>query len=69
MEKETNDSPVYYKILITNEGLKVVCLQWFDEFDYPKNKWFGERQFNTEEEAQEVVDAMQGNHYAIGKWL
>ncbi len=39
MEPEENDSDVYYKLYQTDRGLCVVCMQWFDEYDYDQKKF------------------------------
>lgn len=50
---------VYYKIYLSDdEGLVVVCLQYFDEKDYTEHKWLSEIRYETEGDAQEALDRM-----------
>jgi hypothetical protein len=50
------NTDVYYRIMISDGDLIVVCLQSFDENDYNAAKWFSEDTYATKEEAQKVVD-------------
>lgn len=55
---------VYYKIYQShrlNGLLTVVCMQWFDEYDYDQEKFFTDEdgyvlQFDTEKEAEEWLN-------------
>lgn len=56
---------VYYRIIRTSEDdtlLTVVCMQWFDEHDYDKDRFLCEKgtrnrlSFSTEEEAVEFLN-------------
>lgn len=63
MWKEEDDnegiSPVYYKIsMATDDTLTTICLQWFDEGEYPEDTFFTDSggddlRFDTEEEAEQ----------------
>lgn len=56
---------VYYKLYLTPKGLlTVVCMQYFDEFDYNplkfyKDIWGNPWQFDTEEKAAAYLN----NHF------
>jgi len=57
---------VYYRIHIAENGtLVVVCLQEFDERDYEPRQWLSDTKFETEDDAQEVVD---GIYRFIGRY-
>jgi hypothetical protein len=55
---------VYYKIYQSdrlNGMLTVVCMQWFDEYDYDKDKFFTDEdgyvlEFDSEQEAEEWLN-------------
>lgn len=57
-------SDVYYKIYQSgrlNGLLTVVCMQWFDEYDYDQEKFFTDEdgyvlQFDTEKEAEKWLN-------------
>jgi len=61
--EEENLSPVYYKIILDSEGtLCVVCLQWFDEFDYDQKRFItdshgNQREFDNEEDAKKWLNS------------
>jgi hypothetical protein len=38
-----SENEVYYKLFHSKNGyLTIVCLQWFDEFDYDKSRFYKE---------------------------
>lgn len=52
---------VYYKLFHCKEGyLTIVCLQWFDEFDYDKSRFYKEDEndliFDEEEKAIQYLN-------------
>lgn len=56
-----NDDDVYYKIYLTRENLlTVVEMQWFDENDYNKDRFYSENgeipQWNNKEEASKYLN-------------
>lgn len=46
---------VYWRILLTNDDIHIVCMQWFDETDYDQNKFLSKEKFESEEKATEFV--------------
>ena len=57
---------VYYKIREDEGKLSVVCLQDFDEIDYDQSKFISKYKFNTEQDADEMIN---GIYTFIGKML
>lgn len=55
MNYEIKGNEVYYKLYNYNGYLTIVCLQWFDEFDYNEDAFYEEDGkvlvFETEKEA------------------
>jgi hypothetical protein len=53
------DNDVYYKIYKTprlDDKLTIICMQWFDEYDYDQSRFFNDKdgnllKFYSEEEA------------------
>jgi hypothetical protein len=53
---ELLDSPAYYRLYRHPvEGPVVVCMQWFDEWDYEAEWFLGDEEYTTEAEAQEAL--------------
>lgn len=57
---EMTDSPVYYRLYNHEErGPVVICLQWFDEYDYDHNRYVGDP-FDDEAEAEAALVSLKG---------
>lgn len=57
-----SDNEIYYKLFHSKNGyLTIICLQWFDEFDYDKSRFYKENDadlvFNSEEKAIEYLNS------------
>lgn len=52
----------YYRILYDEDGgeICVVCLQWFDEFDYDESKWVTKQKFEDRESAVYFLEQNKG---------
>lgn len=50
------DDP-YYRLYRSERGPVVVCLQWFDVWDYDERDWLTDEQYATEAEAEAALDA------------
>lgn len=58
---------VYYKILTSDGGeLTAVCLQDFDEADHKKSNWLCDTKFESEDDAQEVIN---GIYKFVGRYI
>jgi len=43
---------IYYRLYRISSGeIEIVCMQWFDEFDYDETQFLTDEKFETEEEA------------------
>lgn len=56
-----NMNDIYYKLFHSKNGyLTIICLQWFDEVDYDKNRFYKENDveliFDTEEKAIQYLN-------------
>lgn len=54
LEEAKDADPVYYRIIhsLEDDEAVVVCMQWFDEYDYDQARFLTEKTFPTEKEAQ-----------------
>jgi hypothetical protein len=44
---------VYYRLYVSkNDGIKIVCMQSFDEDDYDQSRFVNKERYETEEEAE-----------------
>lgn len=70
------DEP-YYRIYDSEHGPVVVCMQWFDEFDYNQELFLSPEKFETEEDAYaelliiraKILDEYLRNKPEIDKWV
>lgn len=46
------DNQVYWRPYITNNGIESICMQWFDECDYNKNRYYNDKKYNTKEKCE-----------------
>ena len=47
---------VYYRMFMGRDDTPcVVCMQWFDELDYDKTRFINEKQYETEELAEQAL--------------
>lgn len=56
--KEEHDAinEVYYRLYVdSHDEPCVVCMQWFDEFDYDKKRFINETKYETEEQAESAL--------------
>jgi hypothetical protein len=56
LEERVND--IYYRIIEHLGELTVAELQWFDEFDFNQDSFLNDKHYETEEEAQSVIDQL-----------
>jgi len=66
--------PVYYKLYHKDNDYAVVCMQWFDEFDYNKDNFITHKKFYNEQEAEIALDHFElivkiGDASKLTKWL
>lgn len=57
------DNDIYYKIIVDEGNLKIVCMQWFDEYDYGGYSFLvGDKgrdlKFVTESNAKEYINEL-----------
>jgi len=56
MEQWDPNHDVYYRVLRGSDDIPIVaCMQWFDEYDYDQSRFFTEKKFEHERDAEEFA--------------
>jgi hypothetical protein len=68
------DDEVYYRLIWTWAGLAtIVCMQWFDEYDYDTSRFIKDRvgdvcKFSSEEDAGKWLNSNIKSYLIDDKW-
>lgn len=57
---------IYYRLYYRESENKivVVCMQWFDEYDYDQSKFISDKKFESEEVAQRIATIININGFS-----
>jgi hypothetical protein len=58
-----SDNDVYYRLYLNrHDELVVVCMQWFDEYDYDQKRFLSEERYYDEDEADLALIEWKKQH-------
>jgi hypothetical protein len=60
MNEIQDGNDLYWRLYVSSDNVAcVVCMQWFDEFDYDQNRFINKVCYTSEEKAEHALDLIK----------
>jgi hypothetical protein len=60
MSETRDDNDLYWRLYVNSDNIaRVVCMQWFDEFDYDQSRFINKECYTSQEQAEHALDLIK----------